>query len=97
MSITNMYIGENTAPAEESTETTRRFPNELFVAGEPLAVDEFVAQVLRRAHQDAVEVHAHSEARAILGLAQLFADELAKTNLRFDRLRFVKAAIEEPA
>jgi hypothetical protein len=33
----------------------------------------------------------------ILHLAQLFADELAKANLRFDRLRFIEAATEEPA
>ena len=31
----------------------------------------------------------------ILGLAQWFADELAKTNLRFDGLQFIKAAVEE--
>jgi hypothetical protein len=97
MSITNMYTGENIAPAEETTETPGRFANELLVAGEPLAVDKFVAQVLRRAHRGALEIHAHSEARAILGVAQLFADELAKTNLRFDRLQFIEAAIEEPA
>jgi hypothetical protein len=52
--------------------------------------------VLDRAHRAA---HAHAapdEARVILGLAHLFADELAKTNLRFDRLRFIHAATEDP-
>jgi hypothetical protein len=33
----------------------------------------------------------------ILRVAHLFADELAKTNLRFDRLRFIKAAVEDAA
>jgi hypothetical protein len=111
MSLTNTYTGvgvaerdsrtndrgENTVPVAESTETTRRFANELLVAGESVAVDEFIARVLDQAHQAA---HAHAapdEARVILGLAHLFADELAKTNLRFDRLRFIEAATEEPA
>jgi hypothetical protein len=89
--------GENTAPPADSTETTRRFGNELPVAGEPVAVDEFVARVLGQAHQAA---HAHAapdEARVILDLALLFAGELAKTNVRFDRLRFIHAATEEPS
>jgi flavin reductase (DIM6/NTAB) family NADH-FMN oxidoreductase RutF len=60
------------------------------------STDEFVARVLNQAHQAA---HAHAapdEARVILGLAQSFADELEKTDLRFDRLRFIEAAIEDP-
>ena len=89
--------GAATAPAEQGTETTRRFANELLVAGEPLAVDEFVARVLDQAHQVACANNAPDEARVILGLAHLFADELAKTNSRFDRLRFIEAATEEPA
>ena len=111
MSVTNPYTGvgvaerdsrtddrgENTAPTADSTETTRRFANELLVAGEPVAVDEFVARVLDQAHQAAWAHAAPDEARVILGLAQLFADELAKTNPQFDRLRFIKAAVEEPA
>jgi hypothetical protein len=89
--------GENTAPAAESTETTRHFANELLVAREPVAVDDFVARVLDQAHQAACAHDAPDEARAILHLAQLFADELAKTNTRFDRLRFIEAATAEPA
>jgi pimeloyl-ACP methyl ester carboxylesterase len=98
MSVINTYTGvaQNTAPAEESTETTRRFANELLVADEPLAVDEFVARVLRHAHHAAYAHGAPDEARVILHVAQLFADELAKAHLRFDRLRFIEAAIEEP-
>jgi hypothetical protein len=59
--------------------------------------DEFVARVLDQAHQAARAHAAPDEARAILRLAQAFADELEKTNLRFDRLRFIEAALEEPA
>ena len=111
MSVTNTYAdvgvavresrtsdrGEATAPAEQGTETTRRFANELLVAGEPLAIDEFVARVLGRAHEAAYAHAAPDEARVILDLAQLFADELAKADLQFDRLRFIHAATEEPA
>jgi hypothetical protein len=61
------------------------------------AVDEFVARVLGQAHQSAVKLHAPTEARAILRVAQLFADELAKADLEFDRVQFIEAALEEPA
>ena len=111
MSVTDTYTGvgvavrddrttdhaENTASAEHSTETTRRFANELLVAGEPLAVDEFIARVLGQAHEAAYAHAAPDEARVILALAQLFADELARADLQFDRLRFIHAATEEPA
>ncbi len=80
-----------------TTDTRRRFANELLVAGEPLAVDEFVARVLGRAHRAACAHAEPDEARVILELAHLFADELATTNVRFDRLRFIEAVIEEPA
>jgi hypothetical protein len=67
------------------------------VAEEPPAVDEFVAGVFHRAHRSAIEMHARDEARAILDVAQRFADELAKTDVSFDRLRFISAATDEPA
>jgi hypothetical protein len=87
----------NIASSEERIETTRRFTKGLLVAGEPIAVDEFVARVLGRAHHAACAHAAPDEARVILGLAHLFADELGKTDARFDRLRFIAAAVEEPA
>jgi len=87
----------NIACAEERIEITRGFTRELLVAGEPIAVDEFVARVLGRAHHAACAHAAPDEARVILGLAHLFADELGKTDARFDRLRFIAAAVEEPA
>jgi hypothetical protein len=54
-------------------------------------VDRFVARVLRRAHETA---DAPSEARAILGVAHMFADELTAGDPGFDRLAFVEAATE---
>ena len=86
---------EQSAAAAE--ETARRFTDEVLVAGEPLAVDEFVARVLGQAHQQAAAQAAPHEARVILHLAHLFADELAKVDREFDRLRFIEAATEEPA
>ena len=60
----------------------------------PETIDQFVARVLSRAHQTA---EAPSEARAILGVAQLFADELTASDPEFDRLGFVAAATEGPS
>jgi L-amino acid N-acyltransferase YncA len=57
-------------------------------------IDQFVARVLRRAHHTAEVRNAPSEARAILGVAQLFADELTASDPCFDRLGFVEAATE---
>jgi len=85
---------EERAAAEQ---TARPFARELVVEGEPVAVDEFVARVLGRAHQDAYAQAAPYEARVILHLAHLFADELAKADLRFDRVQFIEAATEQPA
>ncbi len=72
-------------------------PNHTLVADDPEAVEEFVARVLRRAHQTAEAQDAPSEARAILGVAHLFADELTASDPGFDRLAFVEAAMERPS
>jgi hypothetical protein len=61
------------------------------------AVDQFVARVLRRAHQNAEARNAPTEARVILGVAHLFADELIASQPGFDRLGFVEAATEGPS
>jgi hypothetical protein len=62
---------------------------------EPGAIEQFIAHVLCRAHRAA---HAEpNEARAIFHVAQLFADALATTDPRFDRLRFIEAATRDPA
>jgi hypothetical protein len=57
----------------------------------PEAVDQFVARVLRRAHETAEARDAPSEARAILHVARLFADELTAGDPGFDRAGFVTA------
>jgi hypothetical protein len=60
----------------------------------PEAVDHFVARVLRRAHETAEADGSPSEARAIRGVAHLFADELSASYPDFDRVGFVAAATE---
>lgn len=60
-------------------------------------VEQFIARVLRRAHQAALAVAAPDEARAILDLAQSFADELATALAGFDRVAFVAAITEDVA
>ena len=96
MSFTHTYTGVGVAERESRT-SARRVATEMLVEGEPVAVDEFVARVLDRAHQAASGDGAPDEARVILGLAQSFADEFAKSNPRFDRGRFIHAAIKDPA
>jgi hypothetical protein len=109
MSISNTYApvgladgdrrtidgADSAAPAADSREITGHFANEVLVAGEWLAIDEFIVGVLRRAHQTIEPLRSPSEARTILRLAHLFADELERTDLPFDRLRFIHAATED--
>jgi hypothetical protein len=70
------------------------YVNNTLVEGDLEAVDQFVARVLRSAHEAAEARNAPSEARAILEVAQLFADELTASDPEFDRLGFVTAATE---
>ena len=82
-------------------------PDSLTVAGRSMdhalvesdleAVEQFVARVLRRAHESAEARNAPNEARAILGVAHLFADELIASHPGFDRFGFVAAATEGPS
>ena len=74
-----------------------RYMNHALLEGDAEAVDQFVARVLRRAHQSAEARNAADEARAILGVAHLFADELTASHPGFDRLGFVAAATEGPS
>jgi hypothetical protein len=57
-------------------------------------VGRFIARVLRRAHLAALAVGEPDQARAILDVAQSFADELASADARFDRRAFVAAVTE---
>jgi hypothetical protein len=61
------------------------------------AVDQLIARVLHRARLEASALDDPDEARAILDVAQSFADELSTANPRFDRLRFIKDATEDPS
>jgi hypothetical protein len=64
---------------------------------DPEAVDRLIARVLRRAHRSSETLNAPDEARAILHVAQSFADELTVANPRFDRLRFINDVTEHPS
>jgi hypothetical protein len=74
-----------------------RYVNHAPLEGDREAVDQFVARVLRRAHESAEARNAADEARAILGVAHLFADELTVSRPGFDRVGFVTAATEGPS
>jgi hypothetical protein len=80
----------------DSRSAVGRYMNHALVEGDPEAVGQFVARVLRRAHQTAAARKAPSESRAILGVAQLFADELTASP-GLDRLGFVTAATKGPS
>ena len=62
--------------------------------GESVVAEQLIAHVLGQAHRTALVQDAPNEARAILQVAQSFADELAQTDPRFDRVRFIEAATE---
>jgi hypothetical protein len=81
----------------DSRTAVGRYMNPALVEGDPEAVDQFVARVLRQAHHSAEARNAPSEARAILGVAHLFADELIAGDPGFDRVGFVAAATEGPS
>ena len=85
------------SPAPDNRTVVGRYVNPALVEGDRERVDQFVARVLRRAHHSAEASNAPSEARAILGLAHLFADELTDSDPGFDRLSFVAAATEGPS
>jgi ABC-type transporter Mla subunit MlaD len=65
------------------------------IADSGVTVDQLIARVLGRAHQAAMALDAPDEARAILDLAQSFADELAGADPRFDRLAFLVAVTDD--
>ena len=81
----------------DSRSVVARYMNHALVEGDLEAVDQFVARVLRRAHESAEARNEPNEARAILGVAHLFADELTANHPGFDRLGFVAAATEGPS
>src|SRR3954452_18415936 len=68
--------------------------NDALVEGDTETVDQLIVRVLSRAHLTADALNEPSEARAILGVAHSFADELSATDPRFDREQFIHAATE---
>jgi len=77
--------------AAQRREITDALANEVLVAGKLLALDEFIAGVLRRAHESVDPPRSPSDHRAIFRVAHLFADELEQTDPAFDRVRFIDA------
>jgi hypothetical protein len=67
------------------------------VQGDPVAVEQLIAHVLRRAHRMAEALSEPNEARAILHVAHSFADELAIADSQFDRVRFIQTATDGPS
>ena len=64
---------------------------------EPEAIEQLIVRVLHRAHAMAKALDRPNEARTILHLAQSFAYELANADPRFDRLRFIDDATQDPS
>ena len=81
----NKEITVNPSASPAPVETPTRLPTSL------------IARVLRRAHETIEAHNSPNEARAILHVAHSFADELANLDPRFDRLRFIKYATEDPS
>jgi hypothetical protein len=89
MSVTHAHAPDGTADSGRFTHPP--------VPSRPVSIEEYVADVLRRAHQAAEAVNEPDEARAVLHVAQLFADDLGTRDLRFDRVEFIGAITREPA
>jgi hypothetical protein len=64
---------------------------------DPEAVNQLVTRVLSRAHRTMEAINAPNQARAILDVAQSFADELVTLDPGFDRLQFIKDVTEDPS
>jgi hypothetical protein len=62
----------------------------------PVETIDLIAGVLSRAHQTVEDLNSPNEARVILNVAQMFADELADLDPDFDRLQFIEAITEDP-
>jgi hypothetical protein len=83
--------------SSDSSSVDGHYLDHALVDGDVEGLEHFVARVLRRAHQSAEARNAPGEARAILDVAHLFADEWIAGNPGFDRFGFVAAATEGPS
>ena len=84
-------------PPAESVEVVGRYVNRDLVDRGIEAVEQWIARVLGRAHQEAMATGAPDEARAILDVADAFADELARADSGFDRVAFLMAVTKDPS
>jgi hypothetical protein len=84
-------------PRTRNLRVAGRFVHDALEVREPESVDQFIAGVLRRAHETAEALDKPDEARTILHLAQSFADALATADPLFDRLRFIEDATADPS
>ena len=66
---------------------------DVLIRGDPVAAARVIGGVLGRAHRTAEDLNAPNEARAILHVAHLFADELAIADPQFDRRRFIQTVM----
>jgi hypothetical protein len=80
------------AAPEDSDEVIARLIADPLDQGTPVAVEHFVAHVLRRANDTAKNDNNPDEARAIFHVAVSFAAELETTDPEFDRFRFIETA-----
>jgi hypothetical protein len=74
---------------DPSTRPDDALANDVLVAGQLLALDEFIADVLRRAHQSEPG-RSPNEHRTIFHVAHMFADELERTDPTFNRTQFIE-------
>ena len=80
-----------TTPPTDSEKPNDPFTDNALLQGDPVGVARLIARVLRDAHRKALAVNPN-DARGVFYVAHCFADELAITNPRFDRLRFIREA-----
>jgi hypothetical protein len=82
-------------PSTDTAELIGRYANPDPVDLVTERTEQLIARVLCRAHKAAMAVGAPDEARAILDVAQSFANELAAADSEFDRLAFLRAVTED--
>lgn len=66
-------------------------------AAPSMPATELIGRVLGRAHRTMEDLNDPTAARAVLHVAQSFADELATLEPDFDRLQFIKGITDDPS
>jgi hypothetical protein len=96
MSDTQTHVAVVVADQDRQTNDRDDIADAL-TRGDPVAVEQLIADVLGRAHWMAEEFDTPNEARTIFHLAHSFADELAGANPHFDRQRFIHTVTNRPS